>query len=231
MAEAAAQPLRSERVSEGILQKLLLAGSLMAIVASAMWIYRYEFGTPKFNVRLQQGVGQVMAGETARLVGHSGQVILITLDAHTSPELGVQVDEFEKDLKTLSGVKIKDKVVLDPGENPKYRPGSGLSAKRFLKIVRKHPGADAIVSFVGAPELSDQELAEVRSMPKFLAETHSPERLINLLQKKILLSAVVPRFEFPAPGPRKPKTGRQWFDRYFQVLTPETTLTSEDTTP
>jgi hypothetical protein len=71
----------------------------------------------------------------------------------------------------------------------------------------------------------------MKTVPKFIAETHSPEKLVNLLQKKILLSAIVPRYEFPAPGPRKPQTERQWFDRYFQILSPETSLVKGDESP
>jgi hypothetical protein len=221
MAEPANQVAVSENPATGVLQKLLGAACLLVIVAAGVWIYHYEFSSPDLNVPLHQAVGQVLADETARLTGHQGKIVIVTIDSRNSPELKVQLDSFEKDLKLLGRIDIKDKVVLDPGENPKYRPGSGLSAKRFLKIVRKHPGTDAIVSFVGAPELSDQELAQVGPMPKFIAETHSPEKLLNLLQKKILVSAIVPRFDFPAPGPRKPQTSRQWFDHYFQILTPD----------
>ena len=90
---------------------------------------------------------------------------------------------------------------------------------------------DAIVSFVGAPELSDQDLAQLKTSPKLIAEAHSPERLINLLDKKILVSAIVPRFEFPAPGPRKPETSRQWFDHYFQIVTSESALPVAEDSP
>src|SRR5262249_46124972 len=155
-----------------------------------------------------QAVGQVMAEETARLVGHLGKIVVITVDNRTAPELKIQIAAFQKHLKVLGGLTVKDRVVLDPGDNPKYRPGAGLSAKRFLKIVRKNSGVDAIVSFVGAPELTDQELAQMKTIPKFIAEAHSPEKLVNLIEKKILLSAIVPRYEFPAPGPRKPQTSR-----------------------
>jgi len=211
--------------------KLVLAAALLTILGSALWIYHYEFGTTETNVPLHQSVGQALADETERVIGRHGNIVLVTMDPRHSPEIRIQMQAFEKDIKNLGGVTIKDKVVLDPGENPKFRPGSGLSAKRFLKIARKHPGADAIVSFVGAPELTDQELAQLKSTPKLIAETHSPEKLLNLLEKKVMLSAIVPRFEFPAPGPRKPETSKQWFDHYFQILTPETPVPAADTAP
>jgi len=212
-------------------QALLAAGAIIAILASAAWIYWFEFGASTQNVKLHQAVGQVIAEETSRLVGHLGKIVVVTVDNHTAPELKIQIDSFQNHLKQLGGITIKDIIVLDPGDNPKYRAGAGLSAKRFLKIVRKNPGADGIVSFVGSPELTAEELTQMKAAPKFIAETHSPEKLVNLLEKKILLSAIVPRFEFPAPGPRKPQTSRQWFDRYFQILSPETALVKGDEAP
>ena len=212
-------------------QKLLAGASLIAIIGSALCIYHFEFQTNAANKELHQAVGLALADETARVIGHHGNIVLVTMEARNSPELKLQLEAFEKDLKTIGGLSIKDKVVLDPGENPKFRPGSGLSAKRFLKIARKHPAADAIVSFVGAPELSEQDLTQVKTSPKLIAEAHSPEKLVDLLSKKILVSAIVPRFEFPAPGPRKPQTSRQWFDHYFQILTPDSILPAADNSP
>ena len=147
------------------------------------------------------------------------------------PELRDQIDAFQKELKRIGGISIQDKVVLDPGDSQKYRAGAGLSSKHLLKVIRKHEGVDAIVSLVGVPEVSDQDLAQVKSVPKIVAETHSPEKLVGLLDKKILVSAIVPRFEFPAPGPRKPKTEREWFDRYFQIITPDSHVAAAEETP
>ncbi len=211
--------------------KILGASALVLILASALFIYRSLVVPTDLNIPLHQSIGIVLADETFREVGHQGKIVLVSMDSSRAPELKVQMNAFLKHLKTLGGVTIMDKVILDPGDNPKYRPGSGLSTKRFLKIARKHKGADAIVSFVGSPELTEAELAQLKGSPKFIAETHSPERLQTLLQKKVLLAAVVPRYEFPAPGPRQPQTIRQWFDHYFQVVHPGTALPGPDQAP
>ena len=212
-------------------QMLLLVASVLVITLSAIWIYHYQFSSPGLNAPLHQAVGRVMADETARIVGPHGKIVVVTTEIRSAPELKVQLEAFEKNLKLHNGIAIQDKVVLDPGENPKYRAGSGLSSKRFLKIARKHTGVEAVVSFVGAPALSAEDLNQAKAVPKLIAETHSPEKLVMLLEKKILVSAIVPRFEFPAPGPRKPSTGQEWFDRYFQVLTPESHVASADESP
>jgi hypothetical protein len=201
--------------------KLIAGGAVLAIIASAVWLCYFQSGASFQNVALHQAVGEVMAEETARVLGHGRKIIVVTVDNRTAPELKQQIAAFQKRLKVGGGIVLEETVVLDPGDNPKYRPGAGLSGKRLLKIARKHAGIDGIVSFVGAPVLTDQELEQMKTSPKLIAETHSPEKLIPLLDKHILLSAIVPRFEFPAPGPRKPHTHREWFDHYFEIVSPE----------
>ena len=214
-----------------ISQKLLAVLSVAVIFASATWIYFTQFATKVYNQRLHESVGQAMAEETHRLLPHNATILVVTMKTKKAPEIGIQVDAFEKQLKLISPITIKDEIVLDPGENPKFRPGAGLSTKRLLKIARKNHGVDAIVSFVGAPPLSDEEIAALKAFPKFFAETRSPEKLQNMFEKNILQVAIVPRFEFPAPGPRKPETSRQWFDHYFQVIRPGTPLPAADAAP
>jgi len=212
-------------------QALTVAVAVLAIAVSLAWMLWFSFGSSNQNAMLHRAVGQVMAEETVRVVAKPGKIVVVTVDCHVAPELKPQIDAFKKRLKELGTITVKDTIELDAKDNPKYRPVAGLSAKRFLKIARKNTDADAIVSFVGAPELTIEEIAQMKVPPKFIAETHSPEKLAALVEKKILLSAIVPRYEFPAPGPRKPKTERQWFDRYFQILSPDTTLVRGDDTP
>jgi hypothetical protein len=211
--------------------RLIAGAAILLIVASAIYICRFLFATPDINVPLHQSIGTVLADETFREIGLHRKIVIVSIDTGRAPELKVQMKSFLKHLKALGDVAIADKVILDPGENPKYRPGAGLSAKRFLKIARKHASADAIVSFVGTPEISEAEMQQLKSVPKVIAETHSPERLGLLFQKKVLVAAVVPRYEFPAPGPRQPRTMNQWFDHYFQVVHPDTALPTAQNSP
>ncbi len=212
-------------------QVILVAGLGLVTLASGAFIYWTQVHDHGVNEPLQRAVGETLAEETAHVAGSSGKIVLITVNAGLAPELKVQLDAYERELKRLGNFAIKDRVVLDPADNPNYRPGAGLSAKRFLKIIHKHPDADAIVSFIGAPALSDAELAQLKTVPRFIAEAHSPEKLALLIQKKVLLAAVVPRFEFPAPGPTRLRTSRDWFDRYFQIISPQTPLPPSDGSP
>ena len=199
---------------------LLLSGSLAAIIGSSLWIYFTQFAQPAFNVPLHQRVGEVLAQETARLIHTQGQVVVVTMDASKEPELKAQMQIFEKTLKKLGPISIKE-LPVETDDKPHYRTGAGLSSRRFLRILKKSATADAIVSFIGAPRMTEEELAQVDKAPKFVAECRSPDRIKRLFDKKLLQVAVVNRFEYPAPVKHNPKTPKQWFEKYYQVVTAE----------
>jgi len=135
-----------------------------------------------------------------------------------------RVEQGPKCLKKLGDYKIKDHE-LDTKDQAKYGLGAGLSGRRFVRTVKNKPKADAIISFVGAPKLSDEEVAELTKTPKFIAETRSPDHLPKLFDKQIIQIAVASRFVFPAPGPRKIKTPQQWFDKRYQIVAADSVST------
>ena len=196
---------------------LIAASSVLVIAACALWIYYREFRAPKHNVKLHQRVGEVMAEQTARIVGRKGLVVLLFIPTGSEPELRTQLEAFRRALRKLGDYDIKEHE-FDPKDQPKYALGTGLSGRRFARAVKNNPKADAIVSFVGAPRLSEEDLAALTKVPKFIAESRSPDHLPKLFEKRLIQVAVVSRFVFPAPGPRKPKTPQQWFDKRYQII-------------
>src|SRR2546422_78551 len=204
------------------LKKVALAiGSILAIAGSSLWIYTHHFAAPKINVPLHQAVGRVMAEETAKLVNNQGRIVVIAIETAKDAELKIQLEEFEKSLKKFSRITVAKTYMLETENRAKYGVGSGLSARRFIRIVNKNTTADAMVSFVGAPELKDDEIGQLQARPKFIAESRSVEKIGNLLAKHLLQVAIVSRFQFPAPVEGNPGTLRQWFDKRFQVVTAE----------
>src|SRR5947209_3574688 len=134
-------------------QIFLLSGSLATIIGSGLWIYLTQFNQPAFNATLHQRVGEVLAQETARLIHTQGQVIVITMDTSKAPELKAQMGVFERTLKKLGPVTIKE-LPVDTEHKPHYRTGAALSSRRFLRILKKSASANAIVSFIGAPHMT-----------------------------------------------------------------------------
>ena len=204
-------------MSPGMKNGLLAGVSVLVIAASSAWMYYHEFRAPKHNVRLHQRVGEIMAEQTVKLVGPKGRLVLITIPTSSEPELKTQLEAFRGMLKKLGTYEIKAHE-LDTKDQPKYGLGAGLSGRRFVRTVKNNPKADAIVSFIGAPKLSESELAELTKVPKFIAETKSPDHLPKLFDKQIIQVAIASRFTFPAPGPMSPKTPQEWFDKRYQIV-------------
>src|SRR5262249_26739625 len=80
-------------------QKLLATGAVLAIVASGLWLYWFQFSSSYQNVTLHQAVGEIMAEETARVLPQGGKIIVVTVDDHTAPELKLQIEAFQKRVK------------------------------------------------------------------------------------------------------------------------------------
>jgi hypothetical protein len=199
---------------------LLIVTCLLAIASSGFWIFRDQRKGPEESTALHRRVGEVLAEQTARLVGQKGKVVIIAMDTSGEPELKTQLEAFRAKLKVLGAYEFKDQE-LDTKDQPKYGVGNGLSARRFVRIVKKNAEADAIVSFVGAPKFSEEDFIDLKKRPKFVAESRGSDHLPPLFDNKLIEVAVVSRFVFPAPGPIDPTTPQEWFDKRYQILTAE----------
>ncbi len=196
---------------------VLIAGSLLAITVSGIWVYYREFRAPQHNVALHRRVGEIMAEQAAKALGSKGKLVLLTIPTGNEPELRTQLEWFRRHLKTLGDFDIKEHE-FDIKDQPKYGLGNGLSGRRYLRMVKNNPNATGIVSFIGAPKLSEEDCAELKKGPKFIAESRSPDNLPKLFEKGLIQAAVVSRFSFPAPGPLQPKTPQEWFDKRYQIV-------------
>lgn len=199
---------------------LIIMLCAVAIIAASLFTYFTQFAGPSVETILHEGIGTVMAEETSKLINHNGKVVLWKIDYSVAPELRHQVEAFKKALSRAGSVKIDKIRDFETEGKAKYRAGGGLSAQRFVRTAKKDGYADAIVSFIGAPDLTEAQLKELGKPPKFVAEVRSPEKLKPVFAQKIVDVAIVSRFEFPAPGTKKPKTPREWFDNRFQIVTP-----------
>ena len=198
----------------------MLTALLLAVIgASGFSIYRTQFVKEPFNEGLHRTIGRVMAEETARLLNNTGRVVVIAIEWDKAPELRTQLAEFEKTLKEISTVRIKETYHLDTEDQAKYAFGSGLSARRFARIVNKSQHLDAVVSFVGAPNLGTNDTSEVKRGTKFIALCRSSEKLKRFFDTKLIQVAVVSRFQFPNPIQGKPRGERELFTQRFQVVT------------
>jgi len=201
-------------------RRLLAAGSVAVIIASCIWIYLTQLHTANYNVGLHRRIGQMLAEQSAVLIGKRGHIVTIAIDTKEWPELKTQIDAFKVALRKLGEFEVRA-YEMDTKDQPKYGVGSGLSGRRFVRTVKKNPNADLFVSFVGAPRLSEEEIADLGKKPKFIAESRSGDNLPDLFEHQLIQVAIVSRFQFPAPGPERPHTPEEWFTKRYQILTSE----------
>src|SRR6266536_3286587 len=200
--------------------RIIATAAILAIVASCVWIYFTQFKATKYNVGLHRRIGQVLAEQASKAIGAKGHIVSIAIDPKEWPELKIQLDAFKTALKKMGEYEIRE-YDLDTKDQPKYGLGSGLSGRRYVRTVKKNESADLFVSFVGAPKLSTEEVAELGKKPKLIVESRSGDNLYGLVQDGLIVAAVVSRFQFPAPSPEKPHTPDQWFVKRYQILTAE----------
>jgi len=196
---------------------LTLVLCVLAIGGSAAWIYWREFTSPQHDVELHRRVGEIMAEQTARVAGPKGKIVMITIPTGGLPELNTQLESFRLTLKKLGNYELRE-YEMDPKDQDKYGVGTGLSGRRYVRTANKNLDAAAVVSFIGAPNLKDEDIAELQKVPRFVAEARAVDNLPKLFKKELISVAVASRFAFPAPGPIQAKTPQERFEKRYQLV-------------
>ncbi len=204
-------------MSPSVKKTLISLIAVLVIIGSGAWIYWYQFKAPKHDVELHTRVGEVMAEQTAMIAGKTGKVVLITIPTSGEPELRTQLDAFRARLKALGDFQLRE-YEMDTKDQDKYGVGTGLSGRRYVRTANKNLDAAAVVSFIGAPHLKDEDISELQKVPKLIAEARSVDHLPKLFKKELISVAVAARFTFPAPGPIQAKTAQERFDKRYQIV-------------
>lgn len=210
-------------------RRLAIIGSLAAIAISVAFLVN-RWVRPSLDLKPNEAVGEVLAEETARILGGQGQVVLVTLDPSLSAAVKIQTEAFLAALKKKPSITIAATERLQRSDVLGEGMQSEMPPARFLSVAQTYPQA-AIVSLVGAPHLADSDIAKLpQPPPKFLAVVRSRKELRELLENGRIQVAIVPRFAFPAPV-GKPRRVREWFDKYFQILTSASELPPSTRSP
>ncbi len=202
------------------LRRILTAVAALLVTGMAIFsLWRAQTAPRGLNQALHRGLGERLAEEVAAEVGASAELVVVTLERGTSDVLDVQVEAFHRHLQRWPGLRVVRTDTVDGDKGDKYGPGTGLSARRWQRLVEKEPGAKAIVSFLGTPDPEDLPAkTSTVGRPRLIAVSRSPKELAVLIERGLLSRALVPRFSFPAPGPETPRTPAEWFDNRFQVV-------------
>lgn len=204
-------------------RQLFYVALLVVVIAVAVaWILVQQREAAQPELRQHTALGEMMAELTAKQLEKRDKKRVVAVSAKVQdPALQAQEQAFLARLKRLNPeAEIKEFYRVDPEGQKRFGPGLGMSARRFVRLVQHNLKADVLVSFIGAPDPGSEEMRSMTNkIPRFIASTRDLADVKKLIEQRRMRAAIVPRYQFPAPGSDHPKTHHEWFERYYQIVT------------
>lgn len=185
--------------------------------------------TIKVDLKPHQLVGEVVAQEVVALLPDKGRIAIIRLNDEALNKVP-EGDEVRTLMKGFHvGLGRHEKITLEGVEELGFQDYLDLLARKgfptetYLALVQKHPGVDAIVSFVGPPvSFTESGARPEPTSPKLIVFSRQGGVARALFEDDLLLLAIIPKTDLK-PWEFKP-TGlpRDEFDRRYRIVTKET---------
>ena len=199
-----------------------IAGAVLIVALVIIWS-QTRSTTLKLNHTMFSGIGQVAATETATAVRDRGQILAVIDRSHTIAG-AAHFDiwqAFQRELKKHAGITLLAPVSfkwdLDYGTLDYPRA--------FKDLMEQYADVDAIVFFVSLPDwnrLRDNQLIPQRLPPQVVVVDTGPAQghYASYIANGYVTMLIAARRSAAPTKPGGPKTGREWFDKYYQVFTP-----------
>lgn len=177
-------------------------------------------------VAMHRQGGIAMARLSVHAVGDSGTLLVLEpaeedlVDSQTKRWVADQLEAFYRQLGSKVSVSAREKVSISLSRESKARgERSGFTLARYLQLLARHPHSDAVVSFVGEPEVGADELASLKEkLPPLVCLSHVGTNLPLLMKEGLVAAAIVPR---RMAVPIDDFQG-DWFSVLYQEITPDT---------
>ena len=178
---------------------------------------------PSIDPNTHEAIGWTIGRQTLGLLKPGGQVIVITRDTaeFKNPASDIQLRSFTKTLQEghVSVGKLRA-LQVDPLRPIEVPPGD------FFDLIRNAPKGSVIVSFMGPPLLTGQQLKQLGEIkPSIVAFCSGslPERVdVRAIFEQGLLQAAVVSRKQVARSSLRPKGLQGWFDESYLAVTPAT---------
>ena len=196
--------------------------AILAVSAAAVALYLAFAGrSEKPSLDTYDVLGTVTAEETAKLLGGKGRVLIMVRDTgpDKNPSVEAELKAFQQTLKQHAGLSlVVEKVAVTP--MLMMSTGGGVPLDQLFKALETHAKVDAVVLFFGFPPLSDSELAALKKTGvKTVVVSSFRPGYQQLLERKAIHLAVVPRPDAPLPVGQTPKKLRERFDQEYIIMT------------
>jgi hypothetical protein len=197
--------------------------SVVAIIVASIILVIYlifSSGPSSASVAPFAALGEVTAQETAKLLDNKGSIVVVTRDTsqYPVPGLEVQLKAFQRTVKQRGLTVAATEAAR--GETD-FNDTGLLRSDFYLSLLSKYSDAAAIVSFVGPPALSTQQIKALpQKIPKLIVVSLADVPLLNrFLRDGVVQVAIVGRRGATAQSGKKSASTRETFDQYFQVVT------------
>jgi hypothetical protein len=195
--------------------------ALAVLAAAAVWLYLFfNPRPPPVNRPLHKKVGEVLAAEAIKLLEPDARLIVIARakEPFQVPAAAAQLDAFLSMIKKSGkNVSATRSLKVDPLRVVSVPPGD------FFDLMRQARSNDVIVSFLGPPLLSDEQVGNLGAKrPRILALCSGamPVQvdLKRVFYLQLLRLAVISRTN--APAQPTAKSAQEGFEQMFKVITP-----------
>ncbi len=179
------------------MSKQTLVLILLAPVILESWVRLYSKLRPdSIDLNPYQSLGQAAARETAKVLHHSGRVVLVDADFGQykilAPTTGAEITSFKKAIRK-AGVKVVgfDRVALAPPSL--VRNGIFMQPGQLSGLRARHADVDAIVLFVGLAGPDDLSVETSKQKPWLVLVSNYEPYYQALAQRGAIRLAITQR--------------------------------------
>lgn len=193
------------------------------LIALATWNFLKPSDGRKIDLNPYKALGSVASGETSKLLGHQGGIVIVIPDPGTEadPVMDAQIAAYRSGLKEAGKVSIQAVETVKMDSFLRMQTGGAMPAEQFLALLKRHPSAGAFVLFIGFPGLMDSEIAQVQShRGKRIVISASLPNYQELIETGALHMAIVPRTNSADERLPTPTSTREAFDQEYLILRP-----------
>ncbi len=202
---------------------------LVIVAACAVLFLLVEPLPPRINAGVPSAVGDVLAREALQRLKPGGRLTVITRDtaAFKHPETDILFQSFTRVIrKGGASITAVQALQVDPLRPVDVPPGD------FFEWIRKSPPGSVIVSFMGPPLLTPDQMAQLNTVnPAILAfcpgSLAQRIDLRKLFAAHLLEVAVISR-PMPRPLAAGAKGAEGWFDANYIKLTSANVANRDD---
>ncbi len=199
-----------------------IVATLVILAAGVVIFLAVRPFPPRFDLGPHTALGEILAGEAKKLCEPGSRIIVIVRDTQEefkAPASEAQFAGFQQALKKAGGkITTAHRFKIDPLRVV------GVASGDFLEVLRRCADNDVVVSFLGPPTLSEDQLVKLgNKRPKILAVcSGAMPQLIDLrklFDQKLLNAAVISRSDVSRTDSGA-GSGPAAFDRMFKLITP-----------